>query len=367
MNHKQKLLEIYNSSFSVEDIKNIDDKYLNFLNTIGGNISTQKGVFTVLVTLIVHKILSPNQDIRNHQTNMKDGFSGRSVDTQFITPTLKELGLSSMSESGWLTRSLEQPFPYTLNYGGKISNKLVKEAFLNLIDFVETKPNKAVNVLRIMLNFAIQSREKSSIPIIPLLNPENLTIGKLVKALESHFSFNYKTHGGSKLPVLAFYAVYQSIIKEIKRYESCSLGVLGSHTASDRTSKTAGDIQIFRNNELFEAIEIKLDKEIDSSIVRIAIEKIQRFNPSRYYILSLKNVKSENKVEIEELITEIKVKHGCQIIVNGVIPSLKYYLRLLSNLTDFFDNYSLLIESDKELQDIHKLKWNELIPEILDK
>ena len=367
MNHKQKLLEIYNSSFSVDDIKNIDDKYLDFLNTIGGNISTQKGVFTVLVTLIVHKILSPSQDIRKHQTNMKDGFSGRSVDTQFITPTLKELGLSSMSESGWLTRSLEQPFPYTLDYGGKISNKLVKEAFLNLVAFVEIKPNKAVNVLRIILNFAIQAREKSSIPIIPLLNPENLTIGKLVKALESHFSFNYKTHGGSKLPVLAFYAVYQSIIKEVKRYELCTLEVLGSHTASDRTSKSAGDIQIFKDKELFEAIEIKLDKEIDSSIVRIAIEKIQRYNPSRYYVLSLKNVKSENKVEIEELIAEIKAKHGCQIIVNGVIPSLKYYLRLLSNLTDFFDNYSSLIEIDKELQDIHKLKWNELIPEILDK
>jgi DNA (cytosine-5)-methyltransferase 1 len=366
MNHKQKLLEIYNSSFSVDNIKDIEDKYLNYVNTIGGNITTQKGVFTVLVTLIVHKILFPNQDIRNHQSNMKNGFSGRSIDTQFITPTLKELGLSSMAESGWLTRSLEQPFPYTLDYGGKISNKLVKEAFLNLIDFIENKPVKAIEVLRILLNFAIQAREKSSIPIIPLLNPENLTINKIISALESHFSFNYKTHGGSKLPVLAFYAVYQSIIKEIKRYDSCSLGVLGSHTASDRTSKTAGDIQIFKNKELFEAIEIKLDKEIDGSIVRIAIEKIQRHNPSRYYILSLKNVKPENKVEIDELIAEIKTKHGCQIIVNGIIPSLKYYLRLLSNLTDFFDNYSSLIENDKELQDVHKLKWNELIPQILD-
>jgi DNA (cytosine-5)-methyltransferase 1 len=366
MNHKQKLLEIYSSSFSVEDITGISIEYKSFLNTIGGNISTQKGVFTVLVTLIVHKTLFPNQDIRKHQSNMQDGFSGRSVDTQFITPTLKELGLSSMAESGWLTRSLEQPFPYTLDYGGKISNKLVKEAFLNLVDFVEREPHKAENTLRIILNFAIQAREKSIIPITPLLNPENLTITKLISALEKHFSFNYKTHGGSKLPVLAFYAVYQSIIREIKRYEGCTLGVLGSHTASDRTSKTAGDIQIFRDKNLFEAIEIKLDKEIDCSIVRIAIEKIQKYNPSRYYILSLKNIKSEDKLVIEELVIETKTKHGCQIIVNGVIPSLKYYLRLLFNLTDFFDAYSSFIESDKELQDVHKIKWNELIPEILD-
>jgi len=51
----------------------------------------------------------------------------------FITPTLKELGLPSMAESGWLTRSLEQPYPYTLGYKGKISGKGIKEAFLNLL------------------------------------------------------------------------------------------------------------------------------------------------------------------------------------------------------------------------------------------
>jgi DNA (cytosine-5)-methyltransferase 1 len=44
-----------------------------------------------LVTLLTHKIIDPKQDIRNHQASMKKGFSGRSVDTQFITPTLKEL------------------------------------------------------------------------------------------------------------------------------------------------------------------------------------------------------------------------------------------------------------------------------------
>ena len=361
MNHKQMLLETYNSSFSVEDIVDIPKEYLTFLNTLGMNISTQKGVFTVLVTLVVHKLILPEQDIRKHQSSMTGGFSGRTVDTQFITPTLKELGLSSMAESGWLTRSLEQPFPYNLDYGGKISNKIVKEAFLNVIDFIQNNPKKSSNVLRTLLNYAIQAKLQSEIAITPLENPEVLTITKIITALEHHFSFHYKTHGGSKLPVLAFFAVYDTIIKEIKRYENGSLGNLGSHTASDRTSKTAGDIQIFKGKELFEAIEIKLDKEIDCNIVRIAIEKIHKFNPTRYYILSHKNIKTEDKLEIEVLINDLKITHGCQIIINGVIPTLKYYLRLLSNLPDFFEKYSFLIEKDKELQDIHKNKWNELI------
>ncbi|HFU75494.1 MAG TPA: hypothetical protein ENK66_04535 [Arcobacter sp.] len=36
----------------------------------------------------------------------------------------------------------------------------------------------------------------------------------------------------------------------------------------------------------FEAIEIKLDKPIDATILRIAKEKIVKFSPKRYYILS---------------------------------------------------------------------------------
>jgi DNA (cytosine-5)-methyltransferase 1 len=65
---------------------------------------------------------------------------------------LKQLGLPAMAESGWLTRSLEQPFPYTLDYQGKISNQKTKDAFLGLIDFIETNPQQAEVILRLLLH-----------------------------------------------------------------------------------------------------------------------------------------------------------------------------------------------------------------------
>jgi DNA (cytosine-5)-methyltransferase 1 len=266
-----------------------------------------------------------------------------------------------MAESGWLTRSLEQPYPYTLDYNGKISNKTVKEAFLNILDFVEKKPSTAQNMLRLLLFEAIQSKNNSIVIITPLEKPEKLTIENITQALDEHFKTKYETHGGSKLPVLAFFAIYQSLIIEMNRYKGCSLGKLGSHTASDRTSKTAGDIEIFKNRTLFEAIEIKLDKAIDVTILRIAIEKIIRFNPDRYYILSYIGIKDSDKAEITALINELKQTHGCQIIINGLLPTIKYYLRLITSLEDFVLNYSQLIESDQEIQKIHKEKWNDLI------
>jgi DNA (cytosine-5)-methyltransferase 1 len=84
MNHKDKLLEIYNISYLLEDIEDVDKKTKQFIKLIGDKINTQKGVFTVLVTLITHKILHPIQDIRKHQTSMNGGFSGRSIDFSLL-------------------------------------------------------------------------------------------------------------------------------------------------------------------------------------------------------------------------------------------------------------------------------------------
>lgn len=361
MNHKEKLLEIYRCSYLLDDIDDVNNDTKDFIKTIGGKINTQKGVFTVLVTLITHKIIDPTQDVRKHQSSMSGGFSGRSVDFSYITPTLKELGLPSMAESGWLTRSLEQSYPYNLDYNGKISDKVVKTAFLNVLDFVEKNPSSAKNILRLLLFEAIQSKNNSIVAIIPLENSEKLTISSIVKALDEHFRTKYDTHGGSKLPVLAFYAIYKSLINEIGRYKNCTLAEMGSHTASDRTSKSAGDIEIFKSKALFEAIEIKLDKAIDVTMVRIAIEKIARYNPDRYYILSYIGIKESDKLEIADLIDELKLKHGCQIIINGLLPTIKYYLRLITSLDEFVTNYNQLVEKDTEIKKIHKEKWNELI------
>lgn len=367
MNHKEKLLQAYENSANVEGIKNeIPGNYQEFISQIAKNCFRSKAVYTVLVTLLVHKTLNPRQDIRFHQAQI-GGFSGRNIDTQYITPTLQQLGLPAMAESGWLTRSLEQPNPYTLDYPGKIGNKSVKEAFLNLIDWVEKKPDKAELVLRILLNEIIQNTKSNQVKIVKIANAEKFNISNILDMLEEHFNFNYKTHGASKLPVIAFYAIYQILIEEVERYKLCTLRTLASHTASDLTSKSAGDIEVFdENNKLFEAVEIKQGKKIDLQMIRIAKEKIIKYNPQRYCIFSSDDLKKSESELIDVEISEIAKSHGCQLIVNGTIPTFKYYLRLVTSLDNFINKYSTLIESDRELQSNHKIKWNEILSKYLE-
>jgi DNA (cytosine-5)-methyltransferase 1 len=364
MNHKEKLLQVYKQATNAEDIKSeIPDTYKDFISKIANNCTRLKGVYTVLITLLVHKTLNPDQDIRFHQAQI-GGFSGRNIDKQYITPTLQELGLPAMAESGWLTRSLEQPKPYTLDYPGKIGNKSVKEAFLNLIDWIQKNPDKAELALRILLGQVIQNTNFTKIEITKIENNARLNIKLIVNSLEEHFNFNYKTHGASKLPVLAFYAIYQILIEEVERYKLCTLKKLASHTASDLTSRSAGDIEVFdENNKLFEAVEIKHGKKIDIQIIRIVKEKIVKYNPQRYCVFSSSDIEKSDSELIDMEISEIDNNHGCQIIINGTIPTLKYYLRLISSLDIFINKYSLLIEADSELQIDHKIKWNEILSE----
>lgn len=366
MNHKEKLVEIYNKSINLENYKSqIPNQLTIYIEIIAKNCSKQKGVYTVLITLLIHKIIQPTQDIRYHQSSMPGGFSGRTIDTQYITPTLKELGLPAMSESGWLTRSLEQPYPYTLDYNGKINNKAVKEAFLKIIDFVEKNQQKTTLIAELLIYKIKEVTKTNVITINKLNNQEKLNIITVISCLETHFTYNYLTFGASKLPVIAFYVVYQKLIQEVERYKGCTLKKLGSHTASDLQSKTAGDIEVFdKNNKLIEAIEIKQGKPITLQIVLNAKDKILKYNPRRYYIFSSANPKKEDEIKIQEEIKLIAATHGCQVIINGIIPTLKYYLRLITSVESFVEDYSNFIEQDKELQLVHKTKWNEILQNI---
>lgn len=354
------LEQIY-TQLSSDKHYDIPEEIESYINIIGENCSIRKGVYTVLVTLLHYKYIHPEQDIRYFQTRYKNGFSARSYDTQFITPVLKRLGLPAMSESGWLTRSLEQPYPYDFNYKGAIP-ALLKTPFLSVIDYVQKNPIKAKDCLCVLLLKVKSVAAANVVSILPLDNPERLSIHSIMAGLEEHFLTNYHVKGGAKLPVLAFHSIYTSLIKEVARYKKCKLAELSSLTACDRTNKASGDIEIFdENGQIFEAIEIKLNKQIDAQIIRVVEEKIYKWNPTRYYVLSVFGIKPEDKQEIETIVDDVATNHGCQIIINGLLPTIKYYLRLITNLEDFVNQYSAEVEKDTELQPIHKEKWNEIL------
>lgn len=64
----------------------VDSKVKEQIKLIVSRAEDNKGIIAVLTTLLSHKLVNPAQDIRNHQAQIQNGFSGRTIDKDFITP-----------------------------------------------------------------------------------------------------------------------------------------------------------------------------------------------------------------------------------------------------------------------------------------
>ena len=136
---------------------------------------------------------------------------------------------------------------------------------------------------------------------------------------------------------------------------------LESHTSADTKSGAVGDIEVVdpNRNVVFEAVEIKHNQVITVGMIRNAYGKFRSHPIDRYYILT--TVEGEPIEQITDEVIRIQKEHGCQVIVNGVFETLKYYLRLLKTPAEFVSNYVSLVEKDPALKYEHKVAWDSII------
>lgn len=363
MTHTEVLQAVYNTALSdvaKQDYStNLPDETAEQIRLLVLRSESSKAVMTVLITLCTHKIVKPEQDIRYHQAKLTSGFSGRTIDYKYITPFMKSVNFPAMKESGWLTRSLEQSQAFTLNFNGPIKNKALKTAFLQLIDKVQCQGTSAEEVLLYTFKLLIKQRDSLN---IELAKPHSLSIAAIIKLLEKHFTYHYTTHGASRLPTLAVYAAYQCMMTQVERYKGKVLCPLESHNSADSQSGRIGDIDINnKNGSAFEGVEIKHEIPITAQLVADAYEKFKIHNTNRYYLLTTANMDAADWEAIDKEVARISQIHGCQVIVNGVYTTLKYYLRLMNDPAEFIDKYVELLKQDETVKFQHKTVWNDLI------
>ena len=379
MNNVREILEeAYQLAESGDNKKpELSESQQKWVETIVEKAESQKAVLAVLITSLTKKIETPTQDVRYHKKELRNGYSGRSFDTLHITPFIKEKfqRLAMKSGSGWLTRSLEQVPPFTLDFPGKIRNKLVKEAFLEILNDIEENrvdPQKYLHAVfvslinlmersQVNLSLLVEANEDSTQP----LQSDTITIENIVNLLKYHFSYNYRVAGASRLPVLAVYSAYEMLMS-VERYEDKTLSPLKSHTTSDTKSGGIGDIEVLdENKDFFEAVEIKHNIPISPELIQGAYQKFAKTSVCRYYLLTTAEPNVNDIKTVDSSVREIHRRHGCEVIVNGILPSLKYYLRLLSNPKLFLDCYSKNLQLDfnqnTDIKEIHLRYWNKLL------
>lgn len=338
-----------------------------FWNKACGNAES---AITNLTTCLISKAVEPDVDCRYHRepknsmpqppSGPHNYFSGRTISEQIVAPWLKNRDFVT-SNSGWQTRTFERPKPYTLDYTENISH--IKKEFLSILDSVQTGGTNIANEALAYVFFKqIELRENQK---IQLTIPNISNILTIISFFQKHFHASYSQKGAARLPVLAIHAAYACVMPEMERYHGYQLAPLEKHEAADARTGAVGDIEIFdANAKLFEAFEIKHEITINKEIIRIAFDKF-RSHPTlkRYYILTTAEACGGQDAESIEMINRIRNSHGAEVIVNGVLPTIKYYLRLLKNPASIFPLYVSLLASDQSVTYEHRQKWNDIVIE----
>lgn len=332
------------------------------ITTIIENIPSNKYIFSIVITACLKKILAPSQDLRIAQENMSNGYSNRSLDQRFVTPFLKRNNYTHCEASGLESgRNLERPLPWDLNYQTNPRGRGNRESFLGILHFVQEMGGDPRKVIKFLLYMDASTRETAELVVQA---PIEQSIAKTTHVFERHFTES-SGQGKSRLPVLALYAIYESLINELERYKNCTLLPLERHTTADLRSGSIGDIQVNKDDEPFEGVEVKSEKPITADMIYELSRKFNGKPIARYYVLSTfpGSFKPEDAGSISKAVELAEKTTGCQIIPNGLIKSLWYYMRLLKDPSKILTGYTVLLNLDADVRPEIIKAWNHIIEE----
>ena len=340
---------------------NLSQEFIDALESAAQKCERASTGYLNIITGLAIKAAYPTVDVRYHQTQIQDqtdrpaGFGFRTVSEDFIYPWMDEHEFHG-AKSGWQTRTFERPKPYLLTYDENIG--AIKDAFLTIYDLTEKHPDKAIFALALLMLRRIELREHSD---ITLAVPNIEDVIQITRFFKLHFFYIYKdSKGASRLPVLALYAIYTELLMELNRYNGKHLRALEAHSAADIRTGAIGDIEVLNaDGTTFEAVEVKHQIQVSKAIIDSSKQKIRGSRVDRYYILTTSS-HHEPSPEILAEAEGVKRLLGTQMIVNGVLPTIKYYLRLLTNPSSVLPIYAKLLTQDTAIGFEHRDVWNKI-------
>jgi len=333
------------------------------LDVLDDRAEAASAAFTNIVTCLAIKAARPSADVRYHQTQIQNqtsrpaGVNFRGLSEDPVYPWLSR-NMFNGAKSGWQTRTLERPKPYRMDYDENI--QYVKSDFLTIFDELEEKGHPADCALAYLVFKQVVRRESVR---ITLSVPRMQDISMIVSLLHSHFFRSYKgSRGASRLPVLALHAIYGIMVPELKRYAGCSVRPLNEHSAADSQTGSTGDIEVEQKStgSIFEAVEVKHNMVVGEATIAGVRQKVMARTVQRYYVLTTHS-QCEPDDDAKNLIRSIGFTYKCQVIVNGVIPTIRYYLRLLEDPSLVLPAYVELLKIEKAIAHEHRTAWNQVV------
>ena len=156
------------------------------------------------------------------------------------------------------------------------------------------------------------------------------------------------------------------MVGEVRRFQDMNLLPIARHTANDKQG-SIGDVQVNRADDTpFEGVEVKAGHPITPEMIFAIPRKLQGNAVDRYYVLSTEPecIKDSMMNAVNIALQDVRQETGCEVIANGLIPTLRYYLRLIANKDQFLEEYTKLVLEDQDVREPQRVLWSTILVEL---
>ena len=252
------------------------------------------------------------------------------VTTAFLTPAFRTHEIMLSKNANLMGRPREL-YEYILSLLDDVARKKIPPLDL----FCEIVRNLVV------LRDEQKSRMDTLLANLRQSDSSQLTVDGIVNIVRQHLS---QPHS-SRLPVLAFHAIYQTIEDELNERTV----PLQSHNAADSQTKSLGDIEVALKDsaDLITVYEMK-SRKLSKNDVRQALNKVVNSQKSaKQYLFITTQPISEGVEEQIQVLNEQNL--GIEFAALDCLAFVRYFLHLFYQVRlEFLNNYQNLVLSESD-------------------
>ncbi|MCK4824692.1 hypothetical protein KA005_53565 [bacterium] len=309
-------------SIRSEEWNELDYEVKKSINKLVDSLTSEIGRALVGLTFLqlCVKSITPDQSIRLHKGggqgsnfSWKDGISMRSLDRQYITPTLRRHRLLRLNRDGFMmTRTLAENYPYTKVYKAAIRG--AKNEWVLIVDWLEKGNIDPLLMLKYLIAKLISRRDETAkLEENALIQLEEF-IGKkpeqkeVTELLKTHIQ---RSQYGSRLLEIAIHSFFQVLEEEGLLEEK--LSPLSQMRSANLKHDNIGDVEVVSPSSEYiicEAWDSKYGKYyLDEELAELR-DKLSRHSETKIvgFVTDGKpKIDTEIKTKIEDIENEFEV------------------------------------------------------------
>lgn len=319
---ERQILLCRNSSSNL-DFSQLSQEHKLLLGTLVSSVTSEVGRALVGLTVLqlCVKSIEPEQNIRLHKGSAssrdfswRDGISMRSLDKQYITPTLRKYELLRLNADGFMmTRSLAENYPYSSVY--KANMRGARSEWLNIVEAVEEDQIVAELALHYLLlqllnqadNFralAVQITEKLLSYLETTITNKDIAFGIILQHINN-------SAYAARLMEIAMHSLMQAM-QELQIFPNYLLKPLSQMRSANKKHGNIGDIELLEDRQIIEAWDAKYGKSCLRDEIEELSEKLE-VHPDVIKAGFVTSIKPERLEELESRCREIEEIFGISL------------------------------------------------------